>query len=239
MGKDLTPQQQRTELIKAQIVGSFNNADDLIEKGGAKMPIGTISNGYKKVAEGKWQKVSKHGMTHAEHREKMNQHNQMGAGKALNKKMENDKLRHMKEASKHKIAKEDLDEKDYSDEEVLGKKSSHYASEEDEKSSKEWLEDYFNETSAGNDFDISQAKFSLDAFSKHFHIDKDLAKTIIYNLEDEDTMRSIAAGDYDKVGFGESDFNDAYWDIVYDNPEFAQFMGEEVEEDEEDYDDED
>lgn len=121
MRKDLTPQQQRTELIKAQIVGSFSNADDLIEKGGAKMPIGTISNGYKKVAEGKWQKVSKHGMTKKEHNDKASEANKKLLG-LKGKENANEAQLMSERVSLQSEYAENLDDKDYSDEEVLGEK---------------------------------------------------------------------------------------------------------------------
>lgn len=57
---------------------SFTN----IEKG-KKFPIGTISNGYKKIAEGKWKKVSEHGLTKKEHQEKAELHS-----KAMNSKLD-------------------------------------------------------------------------------------------------------------------------------------------------------
>lgn len=49
---------------KERINSSFTNHDEVLEKG-KKMPIGTISNGYKKVAEDKWVSVSvSHSNTH-------------------------------------------------------------------------------------------------------------------------------------------------------------------------------
>jgi hypothetical protein len=60
------------ESKRKQILASFGIADefqksitsnDMLEKGGKHGQIGEIRNGYKKIAEGKWQKVSNEGLT--------------------------------------------------------------------------------------------------------------------------------------------------------------------------------
>jgi len=58
--------QEKKELIKAKITDSVTNQDEILEKG-KSMPIGTISHGRKKIAEGKWVEVSKEGKTKHEH----------------------------------------------------------------------------------------------------------------------------------------------------------------------------
>lgn len=72
-----------------------------IEKG-KSFPIGTIHNGFKKIAEGKWRKVSEYGMTRIEHE-----------SKSINSRRKKDLAMHAEAATK-------LDSKDYSDEEVVG-----------------------------------------------------------------------------------------------------------------------
>lgn len=116
--EQLTPHEYR-ELIKSQIIRSFSNVSDLIEKGGAKMPIGTTHNGYKKVAQGKWQKVSNQGMTKKEHFNKNVEHNKAH----IDHPNSTIAQWHKNEATKHYGLKNSLDDKDYSDDEVLGKKS--------------------------------------------------------------------------------------------------------------------
>lgn len=110
------------DLYKEQgdtIIKSFGNDlqpdiiefhEDMILKG-KKMPIGTISNGYKKVAEGKWQKVSEHGMTKKEHNEKLIEMKNNGARPHADKE-------DSKEWDKHTSSKSNLDDKDYSDSHV-------------------------------------------------------------------------------------------------------------------------
>lgn len=77
------------------------------------MPIGTIHNGFKKIAEGKWRKVSEHGMTKEEHEDRSEQEKFSAVGgnyKSIIEAKENSK--------KHKDIASKLDSKDYSDEEV-------------------------------------------------------------------------------------------------------------------------
>lgn len=57
--QNMTPQQHQ-ELIKSQIAASYNpleksqsTKDNNLEKGGAKVPIGTTHNGYKKSSRRK------------------------------------------------------------------------------------------------------------------------------------------------------------------------------------------
>lgn len=99
-----------------------NQIQDLIKA--KSMPIGTIHNGFKKIADGKWRKVSEHGMTKEEHEKKVSEHRKRYETK--NKNGEDDEstgkeIQLMKIHSR--IAKEELDSKDYSDEEVgLGRR---------------------------------------------------------------------------------------------------------------------
>jgi hypothetical protein len=94
--------------------------EDVLQKS-KSMPIGTIHNGFKKIADGKWRKVSEHGMTKEEHEKKVSEHRKRYETK--NKNGEDDEstgkeIQLMKIHSR--IAKEELDSKDYSDEEVTG-----------------------------------------------------------------------------------------------------------------------
>ena len=92
----------------------------LTEKG-ERMPIGTISNGYKKVAEGKWQKVSKYGMTKKEHEEKAKWNSEQAQGHKHSKSdAHKGKFEDFDEdAKKHSKAAKELDDNIYSDEDVF------------------------------------------------------------------------------------------------------------------------
>lgn len=103
---------------------SFTN----IEKG-KKFPIGTISNGYKKIAEGKWQKVSEYGMTKNEHERKYIAHEKMSQDEGQSDIVRN---RLANEAKKHKKALDSLDDKEYSDTDVIGKKENKQADDKDD-----------------------------------------------------------------------------------------------------------
>jgi hypothetical protein len=82
------------------------------------MPIGTIHNGFKKIAEGKWRKVSEsHKMTKEEHENKAQEHrlNMETANKENKGHIYHKEMSH-RDTHKHIASK--LDSKDYSDEEV-------------------------------------------------------------------------------------------------------------------------
>lgn len=74
---------------------------DELEKGAKSLPIGAISNGYKKIAEGKWRKVSQQAMTKEEH---LANSNPKAGGSHVHKKIA-----------------DTLDDKEYSDDEVMKK----------------------------------------------------------------------------------------------------------------------
>lgn len=112
------------------ILKSFSNFDEIQKSSlepfdfdestilkGKKMPINTISNGYKKVAEGKWVKVSEHGMTKREHEnEKKNaQKIEENQGNEVS-----DRRKAQDEQNKHHKAAENLDDKEYDDAHVEG-----------------------------------------------------------------------------------------------------------------------
>lgn len=83
-------------------------------------PIGTIHNGFKKIAEGKWRKVSEHGMTQREHKDTAYKHEDAAVRtKPISDKGEDDRVYAEEyKAKKHKELASKLDSKDYSDEEV-------------------------------------------------------------------------------------------------------------------------
>ena len=83
------------EILEKNRNGGYNN---LIK--GKSFPIGTIYNGFKKIAEGKWRKVSEHGMTKEEHQIKSIRNNANRLG------------------DEHSQIVSKLDSKDYSDEEI-------------------------------------------------------------------------------------------------------------------------
>lgn len=74
---------------------------DELEKGAKSLPIGAISNGYKKIAEGKWRKVSQQAMTKEEH---LANSNPKKGGSFIHKKIA-----------------DTLDDKEYTDDEVMKK----------------------------------------------------------------------------------------------------------------------
>lgn len=93
--------------------------NDVLEKG-KSMPIGTIHNGFKKIAEGKWRKVSNEGKTKEEHKKESDRYS--------DKAFEARSGGRLKAANEYKLKTEEhqrkiskLDSKEYSDQEVLGK----------------------------------------------------------------------------------------------------------------------
>jgi len=108
---------------------SFTN----IEKG-KKLPIGTISNGYKKIAEGKWQKVSdNHNMTKFEHKNAAavgREKDAFGRQRGYNEDIE-----------EHEALASKLDDKEYDDDHV--ENSGKYKKEKFGRPTKEDLQEYF------------------------------------------------------------------------------------------------
>lgn len=94
-----------------------------IEKG-KKVPIGTVKNGYKKIAEGKWQKVSEHGLTKKEHQDKAAEHRKLSSDDHTkpNYKMSAEQQFHDKESFKHGQISMKLNDKEYNDTDVEGGK---------------------------------------------------------------------------------------------------------------------
>lgn len=88
-----------------------------IEKGNKSFPVGTIHNGFKKVAEGKWQKVSKMGLTKEDHETAMSNYN---------KKDDTGKVPDwaIRAIDKHGHERDKLDSKEYSDEDITGTEKS-------------------------------------------------------------------------------------------------------------------
>lgn len=84
-----------------------------LEKG-KKLPIGTITNGYKKVSEGKWQKVSSHGLTKKEHNDKANESNKKLLGLKGKENANEAQLMAERASLQSKYANE-LDDKEYDD----------------------------------------------------------------------------------------------------------------------------
>lgn len=112
--------QERLDIAKAM--------DSEIEKG-KSFPVGTIHNGFKKVSEGKWQKVSEsHGLTREEHNKlKLAYEKPLKQAEAGKEKMpQRDWLNQLNFNEKqawenyntHFDAETRLDDKEYSDEEV-------------------------------------------------------------------------------------------------------------------------
>jgi hypothetical protein len=119
--------QERLDIAKAM--------DSEIEKG-KSFPVGTVHNGFKKVGEGKWQKVSEHGLTKDEHKNEYlatqkstPKKDQIAIveGRVTEKNLDmtyeeiqrKAKERNQKE-SLHREAYNKLDNQEYSDADVLG-----------------------------------------------------------------------------------------------------------------------
>ena len=143
---DLQEAIQRYNIEKSVVGTLAYNIDQNLQKGmspeeaienvlqkSKSMPIGTIHNGFKKIADGKWRKVSEHGMTKEEHESKeKEEHSKFlklsdkhGASWSANKTSSNsleynEAHRYRSEGNKHADIADKLDSKDYSDEEVTG-----------------------------------------------------------------------------------------------------------------------
>lgn len=108
---------QNSHLLKS-FKGS--SSEDYFEKG-KKSPIGTVTNGYKKIAEGKWQKVSERGMTKKEHLdESLKIGKQVDSAKSVNERRRISERISRDIITHNKIARE-LDDKEYDDDHVEGK----------------------------------------------------------------------------------------------------------------------
>jgi hypothetical protein len=94
--------------------------ENSLEKG-KSMPVGTITNGFKKIAEGKWRKVSEaHGLTKEEHEYQAKYSKEEATRPTIHSaKHESNSKWHSDEASK-------LDSKEYSDVDVVGKEKEEY-----------------------------------------------------------------------------------------------------------------
>lgn len=124
---DYISRQKQRILATYGVTPIQKSEEDNLEKGGKHGMIGEIRNGYKKIAEGKWKKVSEHGMTKEEHNKEAKKYSDLSfknRGKDGNSK-NNEKVK------LHVEAHNKLDDKDYTDEDVIGKKNSNGASEED------------------------------------------------------------------------------------------------------------
>jgi hypothetical protein len=114
---------EQGKLPESVLIGLQNKLD--IEKG-KSFPIGTVHNGYKKVKEGVWKKVSEHGMTKKEHESKASEARKKYESKVSSGEDDESTNKEIKVMKIHsQIAKEELDDKDYSDEEVTGGKKGY------------------------------------------------------------------------------------------------------------------
>lgn len=93
--------------------------ENSLEKG-KSMPVGTITNGFKKIAEGKWRKVSSEGKTKEEHKEEWKKSDRI-AQEAYFNRNDTKYHKHNDEANKHFKEASKLDSKEYSDVDVVGK----------------------------------------------------------------------------------------------------------------------
>ena len=111
-------------------LGNINTSGFLNIEKAKKFPVGTIHNGYKKIAEGKWQKVSSVGKTRKEHFDSAQSHLDRASKHA--EKNEDLSMRSAVEDYKKEMNQaKNLDDKEYDDAHVFGKKYSNGASGED------------------------------------------------------------------------------------------------------------
>ena len=116
-------QEELWDIQKARKAAIFSNfvESDIIK--GKSFPIGTVHNGFKKVSEGVWKKVSSEGKTKEEHNKEADENFNSGraefkrTGKGDNSK----KDRYYAEVDKHLKHADKLDDKEYSDSDVHGK----------------------------------------------------------------------------------------------------------------------
>ena len=95
------------------------NIFDSFEKGRKSLPIGTINNGYKKVSEGVWKKVSEHGLTKKEHSDRQNKSLKVFREEGYTAHSGGMAKHLLESATKDRDLSESLDDKDYSEEHVL------------------------------------------------------------------------------------------------------------------------
>ncbi len=107
------------ELRKASILSSFEGEFEGFQKGRKSLPIGTIHDGYKKISDGVWKKVSEHNMTHAEHNDKSVTSGRQSIKYASHSKMKEKKLA---DSNFHREQADKIDDKDYSENHVLTEK---------------------------------------------------------------------------------------------------------------------
>lgn len=128
---DLQEAIQRYNIEKSVVGTLAYNIDQNLQKGmspdeaienvlqkSKSMPIGTIHNGFKKIAEGKWRKVSTSEMTKEEHEAQASHHNEQRVKNPSEK--DGKGSWHLSQENSHKRVASNLDSKDYSDEEVTG-----------------------------------------------------------------------------------------------------------------------
>lgn len=122
--------------------------ENSLEKG-KSMPIGTITNGFKKIAEGKWRKVSEHGKTKEEHIYESDKY-----GEKLNRDNllpEDSKKYYLDESKRHTKEALKLDSKEYSDVDVVGKEKE---------------EDYSKEYSRGDKIVVGKLSMKVAGFTE-------------------------------------------------------------------------
>lgn len=112
--------QAQKNLIQKGLYGGLP-CEDIIQKA-KKVPIGTVSNGFKKVAEGKWRKVSdSHKMTKEEHEKEADLADTRHV-KFANQNGEDD-YGHSQDRDMHKQKSKNLDDKEYTDQEKMQEES--------------------------------------------------------------------------------------------------------------------
>lgn len=216
----LTPQQHR-ELIKSQVAQSYNNLEDCLEKGGARMPIGTTHNGYKKVADGKWQKVSEHKntltsnndaiyLTKKDNEKQLEHHtNKLSAVYSSNRSyMEqmHDEHYHKDQISYYTENVKNLDDKDYSDDKVLGKESEGSG----DKISKDQLTHLkVGQTfTIGEDMKLSSSRASGSYYNLSSSKYGDI-KLTVEKINDKTIQCTVGSEDYDKLPQSAFNYNRA------------------------------
>lgn len=134
--KSLGGEEKELDETFSSLAEVFGVEKDILIKAHSSFPIGTIHNGYKKIAEGYWRKVSQYGLTKKDHE-------RLGRGEDIvgisypkwikREELERQKRVHQKEAEK-------LNNKNYSDEDVIKKEKEEKKKSLPEKGTPEWHE---------------------------------------------------------------------------------------------------
>lgn len=146
--------------------------EDTLQKS-KSMPIGTIHNGFKKIAEGKWRKVSTSEMTKEEHEAQASHHNEQRVKNPSEK--DGKGSWHLSQENSHKRVASNLDSKDYSDEEVTGGEKKEDIKE---------IYSLIDKLTPGEKFEIlAESGHRPTSGSRYFYSDEDKGTDRVYKMK--------------------------------------------------------